>query len=65
MDKVKEKDVKQEIKKRTFQKLIDECMTDDGAIDLAKMEELEGSCGCNGGKGCDVTGGPCSCGGWH
>ena len=40
-------------------------MNDEGVIDLAKMQELEGSCGCNGGKGCDVTEGPCSCGGWH
>ena len=40
-------------------------MTDEGTIDLSKMEELEGSCGKNGGKGCNVTEGPCSCGGWH
>jgi len=62
----KEKEEKtKKVKKRTFQELIDECMTEDGAIDLAKMEELEGSCGCNGGKGCDVTEGPCSYGGWN
>jgi len=50
---------------RDFQELIDECINDEGVIDLSKMEKLEGSCGSNGGKGCDVTKGPCSCGGWH
>ncbi len=36
-----------------------------GAIDLSKMQELEGRFGSNGGRGCDVTEGPCSCGAWH
>ena len=35
------------------------------AIDLSKMEELEGRFGYNGGKGCDVRSGPCSCDAWH
>lgn len=52
-------------KKKTFQELIKECMTDEGVIDMSKMGELEGSCGRNGGRGCDVTDGPCSCGAWH
>lgn len=52
-------------KKKTFQELIEECMNDEGVINLSKMEELEGSCGSNGGKGCDVTEGPCNCGAWH
>jgi hypothetical protein len=37
----------------------------DGTIDARKMQALEGSCGSNGGRGCDVTEGPCSCGAWH
>ncbi len=37
----------------------------DGAIDLRKMRELEGRYGHNGGMGCDVLKGPCSCGAWH
>ena len=53
------------IKKRTYEELISECTNDDGAIDALKMELLEGSCGTNGGRGCDVTSGPCSCGAWH
>ncbi len=36
-----------------------------GAIDLAKMEKLDGRYGYNGGNGCDVLSGPCSCGAWH
>lgn len=36
-----------------------------GAIDLLKMSSLEGRYGSNGGRGCDVTEGPCSCGAWH
>lgn len=62
-DKKNENDKK--IKRRTFQELIEECMNDDGSISISKMQELEGSCGYNGSKGCDVTEGPCSCGGWH
>ncbi len=37
----------------------------DGSIDLARMESLEGRFGSNGGRGCDVRSGPCSCGAWH
>jgi hypothetical protein len=36
-----------------------------GAIDLQKIEKLEGRFGTNGGRGCDVASGPCSCGAWH
>ncbi len=39
--------------------------TSEGAIDLSKMGELEGRFGSNGGRGCDVRSGPCSCGAWH
>ncbi len=35
------------------------------AIHLGKMQELEGRFGYNGGTGCDVLEGPCSCGAWH
>ncbi len=35
------------------------------AINLSKMGELEGRFGYNGGIGCDVLEGPCSCGAWH
>lgn len=35
------------------------------AIDLRKIEELEGRFGYNGGRGCNVRSGPCSCGAWH
>lgn len=38
--------------------------TRDG-IDSRKMQELEGRYGYNGGRGCDVLHGPCSCGAWH
>jgi hypothetical protein len=34
-------------------------------IDPRKMQELEGRYGYNGGVGCDVLIGPCSCGAWH
>lgn len=36
-----------------------------GTIDLNKMQKLEGRFGTNGGRGCDVLSGPCSCGAWH
>ena len=34
-------------------------------IDLKKLEEREGDYGYNGGIGCDMLDGPCSCGAWH
>lgn len=34
-------------------------------INLKKVAELEGRFGRNGGRGCDVLSGPCSCGAWH
>jgi hypothetical protein len=49
----------------SFQDVLDYATTKDGAVDLAKLERLEGRCGQNGGRGCDVTSGPCSCGAWH
>ena len=36
-----------------------------GNISISKMEYLEGLHGHNGGRGCDVLRGPCSCGAWH
>lgn len=36
-----------------------------GIIDLSQIDRFEGRCGTNGGRGCDVTNGPCSCGAWH
>ena len=38
-----------------------------GAVDIALMDAHEryASCGTNGGVRCDVTEGPCACGGWH
>ncbi|MFH1671535.1 MAG: hypothetical protein ABH889_02050 [Candidatus Portnoybacteria bacterium] len=47
-----------------FNDVVAYAMTPDG-IDLRKMEELEGRFGTNGGRGCDVRSGPCSCGAWH
>lgn len=49
----------------TFNDVLAHSMTSDGAIDLARMEKLEGRFGYNGGRGCDVSSGPCSCGAWH
>jgi hypothetical protein len=40
------------------------CSMVGGAISLMIMEAHAGVCGWNGSK-CDVTVGPCSCGGWH
>jgi len=39
----------------------------DGVIglDLVLMDAHEGLMGRNGGRGCDVERGPCSCGAWH
>jgi hypothetical protein len=49
----------------TFGDVIAHATTKDGVIDLARMEKLEGRFGSNGGRGCDVLSGPCSCGAWH
>ena len=48
-----------------FSDVLAHATTPDGAIDLRKMEALEGRFGSNGGVGCDVRSGPCSCGAWH
>lgn len=50
---------------RSFEQLTSQTVNEDGAIDLGKIDAFEGSCGSNGGRGCDVTSGPCSCGAWH
>jgi len=34
-------------------------------VDTARLDSLEGRFGSNGGRGCDVRSGPCSCGAWH
>lgn len=49
----------------SFQDVVAYATTKEGAIDLSKMEELEGRFGSNGGRGCDVRSGPCSCGAFH
>ncbi len=41
------------------------CCFVNGAIDLRLMEAHEGLTGRNGGRGCDVSSGPCACGAWH
>lgn len=41
------------------------CAMVDGAISIAIMQAHEGLHGHNGGVGCDVASGPCSCGSWH
>ena len=43
------------------------CCTVDGALDLSIMEAHSAAAplGRNGGRACDVTAGPCSCGAWH
>ncbi len=51
--------------KRSFKQLVANATDKKGAIDSRKIEAAEGSCGSNGGRGCDVTEGPCSCGAWH
>ncbi len=51
---------------RSFEELV-KSSTDPqtGHVDLQVLQSYEGSCGSNGGVGCDVTVGPCSCGAWH
>lgn len=50
----------------TFDDVMNYAMKDkDGVIDLLKIGKLEGRFGSNGGRGCDVLEGPCSCGAWH
>lgn len=43
------------------------CCFLNGALDGRLMEahETHASVGSNGGRSCDVTSGPCSCGAWH
>ncbi len=48
-----------------FASVVRYAATPEGAIDLSKMQELEGRFGYNGGQPCDVLRGPCSCGAWH
>ena len=50
-------------KTRTFEDLMREAMVD-GAIDLSIIDNAP-AVGYNGGRKCDVTSGPCSCGAWH
>jgi hypothetical protein len=44
-----------------FNDVLSYATTPEGALDLSKMQELEGRLG---GK-CDVNKGPCACGAWH
>lgn len=43
------------------------CCVVDGAVDLSIMQAHQdyAPAGTNGGVRCDVTEGPCACGGWH
>lgn len=50
-------------KTRTFNELMQSAMKD-GAIDLSIIDNAP-AVGYNGGRKCDVTSGPCSCGAWH
>ena len=55
---------------RTFTELLQGATvhspTGEVAIDIRRIDSLEGSCGRNrSGRGCDVTSGACSCGAWH
>jgi len=49
----------------TFGDVVAASTTPEGHIDLRAMDQLEGRFGSNGGRGCDVSSGPCSCGAWH
>ena len=49
----------------SFKELIRVSSNQKGEIDLREMEREEGRYGSNGGRGCDVSKGPCSCGAWH
>jgi len=48
-----------------FNDVINYAINEKGHLDLRKIEKLEGRFGSNGGRGCDVLSGPCSCGAWH
>ena len=48
----------------TFEDL-QRCCFDDGALDMQLMEAHAQGMGTNGGRRCDVSNGPCSCGAWH
>lgn len=62
------KDIKDhpESHRHTFEELRSCCFVD-GILDLQIMDAHEefASVGKNAGLRCDVTSGPCSCGGWH
>ncbi len=44
---------------------LNQCCWNGSALDLGLMQAHEGLQGRNGGRGCDVSRGPCSCGAWH
>lgn len=52
------------VTERTYDELITQCTDKDGVLDVMAIDELP-AVGTNGGKKCDVTSGPCSCGAWH
>lgn len=54
----------EERKNGSFNGLINHASTKEG-VDLRMIEAEEGRYGSNGGRGCDVISGPCSCGAWH
>lgn len=53
--------------RHNFEELRECCTTVDEALDLSLMDahSIYAPVGKNGGRNCDVTEGPCSCGGWH
>lgn len=51
----------------SFSTLVERAMTEDGAIDLSKIDNSSSTKigPVNGGIRCDVSSGPCACGAWH
>lgn len=58
------KKVEEPVKERTYEELVAGIVTDDGALDISKLDEVT-PVGYNNGTWCDVTDGPCRCGAWH
>lgn len=49
--------------KHSFEELVKCCTDNLGAVNMALMEAHEGLVGPS--RRCDVSSGPCACGGWH
>jgi hypothetical protein len=65
-EKLKEIKERPDLHRHTFEGL-QRCCFHNGALDMQIMNahEAHASTGTNGGRNCDVTSGPCSCGSWH